>query len=423
MKNLFPFLCFAALLPAAAQVAINSDGSAPDASAMLEITSNSSGVLIPRMTAAQRDAIPTPATGLMVYVTDDNLFHFYNGSAWTAINPSGGNSTDELQTLSRSGTDVTLSDGGGTVSIADNDNSSSNELQNLGSTASGTNRTVTITNGSNTTFSVADNDNDATNELDSKWTEANNAIHHNAGEVGIGTNDPEALLHLSSGTQSDATGIKMTQENANSLIYHNDGDLILRKFSEADQLVLDAGGNVGIGTANPGQALDVNGQVRIRGGGPGAGRVLTSTDGNGNATWSDPAIPDLETSTLEVIGAVNGSGGWSNLGTAVDLDDLRNGDQILVLCSFLLLLDGGSGTDEADFRIAAENLSTSNTQTSMRSGVIEYLERDSWVMHSFHRVITINKGAGNYRFRMEVNQDLYDDPLKIDQHQITVIKF
>ena len=35
--------------------------------------------------------------------------------------------TNELQTISRTGTDVTLSDGGGTVSVADNDNDSSNE--------------------------------------------------------------------------------------------------------------------------------------------------------------------------------------------------------------------------------------------------------------------------------------------------------
>ncbi|MDM9632857.1 hypothetical protein, partial [Robiginitalea aurantiaca] len=41
--------------------------------------------------------------------------------------------TNELQTLSQSGTDVTLSDGGGTISVADNDNDSSNEIQDLGS--------------------------------------------------------------------------------------------------------------------------------------------------------------------------------------------------------------------------------------------------------------------------------------------------
>jgi len=44
-------------------------------------------------------------------------------------------------------------------------------------------------------------------------------------------------------------------------------------------------GNVGIGTTSPGQKLDVNGSVRIGGGGPQAGYVLTAYDGWGNANW------------------------------------------------------------------------------------------------------------------------------------------
>jgi len=58
-----------------AQVAINNDGTAPDASAMLDVKSTTGGLLIPRMTAADRDNIASPATGLTVYVTDDNSFY------------------------------------------------------------------------------------------------------------------------------------------------------------------------------------------------------------------------------------------------------------------------------------------------------------------------------------------------------------
>lgn len=43
-------------------------------------------------------------------------------------------------------------------------------------------------------------------------------------------------------------------------------------------------GNVGIGTEEPGQKLDIDGQIRIRGGEPGAGKVLTSDD-SGIASW------------------------------------------------------------------------------------------------------------------------------------------
>ncbi len=53
-----------------AQVAINTDGSLPDNSAMLDVSSTEKGMLLPRMTQAQRDAIVSPANGLTIYQTD-----------------------------------------------------------------------------------------------------------------------------------------------------------------------------------------------------------------------------------------------------------------------------------------------------------------------------------------------------------------
>ncbi|MDX1479709.1 MAG: hypothetical protein R3301_18480, partial [Saprospiraceae bacterium] len=61
----------------------------PDPSAILEITSDSLGVLIPRMTAAERDAIMNPATGLMVFVTNDSSFYCFEGSAWQMVGGRG----------------------------------------------------------------------------------------------------------------------------------------------------------------------------------------------------------------------------------------------------------------------------------------------------------------------------------------------
>ena len=75
------------------QVAINNDGALPNSSAMLDIKSDTAGVLIPRMTAVQRDAINNPAQGLMVYVTDDNTFYYFDSSSWQTIgNGSSGSS-------------------------------------------------------------------------------------------------------------------------------------------------------------------------------------------------------------------------------------------------------------------------------------------------------------------------------------------
>jgi len=83
---------FVVSIPLFAQsVGINSDGSAPDASAMLDIKSSTKGFLAPRMTSAQRTAISSPATGLLVYQTDGTPgYYYYTGSAWTQIGPASG---------------------------------------------------------------------------------------------------------------------------------------------------------------------------------------------------------------------------------------------------------------------------------------------------------------------------------------------
>ncbi|MCW5898728.1 MAG: hypothetical protein KIT10_05605 [Flavobacteriales bacterium] len=70
----------------AQNVGINATGAAPAASAMLDVSSTTSGLLTPRMTAAQRTAIAAPATGLLVYQTDGlDGFWFFNGTVWLRL--------------------------------------------------------------------------------------------------------------------------------------------------------------------------------------------------------------------------------------------------------------------------------------------------------------------------------------------------
>jgi hypothetical protein len=56
--------------------------SLPNASARLQIDSTTQGFLPPRMTTTQRNAIASPATGLMIYNSTDNLVQAYNGTSW-----------------------------------------------------------------------------------------------------------------------------------------------------------------------------------------------------------------------------------------------------------------------------------------------------------------------------------------------------
>jgi len=93
MKNIFTLLvCLVVSTIVKAQsVAINGDGSAPDTSAILDIKSTTKGLLIPRMTLQQRNAIVTPAPGLTVYLTDSKTHSFYNGNGWAAVEDQMGN--------------------------------------------------------------------------------------------------------------------------------------------------------------------------------------------------------------------------------------------------------------------------------------------------------------------------------------------
>ncbi|MFT6842613.1 MAG: hypothetical protein ACJASR_001381 [Psychroserpens sp.] len=85
MKQFFSILATLLLtVNTFAQVGIGTAN--PDASAALDITSTTKGLLIPRMTETQRDAITSAATGLMIYQTDGTAgFYYYNGSSWATL--------------------------------------------------------------------------------------------------------------------------------------------------------------------------------------------------------------------------------------------------------------------------------------------------------------------------------------------------
>ena len=88
MKNLLNrFLtAFAFLLAVSTSMAQNNVGigtNTPEASAVLDVESNNKGLLVPRMTSAQRIAIGSPANSLLVYDTDvECFFYFKTSTGW-----------------------------------------------------------------------------------------------------------------------------------------------------------------------------------------------------------------------------------------------------------------------------------------------------------------------------------------------------
>lgn len=87
MKKLFfsLFILLATLKSFSQNVSINQAGTAPHTSAMLDVSSATKGLLIPRMSTAERKAIATPAAGLLVYDLDKSTIYLFDGQKWQAM--------------------------------------------------------------------------------------------------------------------------------------------------------------------------------------------------------------------------------------------------------------------------------------------------------------------------------------------------
>ena len=97
------------------------------------------------------------------------------------------------------------------------------------------------------------------------------------GKVGMGTypSFTNAKLHVNS----------ITADGPDNAFHVTTGDAT-GPFTSL--LMVKKAGNVGIGTTSPSQKLDIDGSVRIRGGSPSSGDVLTATSTDGTATWQAP---------------------------------------------------------------------------------------------------------------------------------------
>jgi hypothetical protein len=74
--------------------------SSPNTSAILDVSSSSKGILIPRMTASQKNAISSPTIGLLIFQTDAPTdFYYYNGSSWISLTEPNWTSAGTIQSV------------------------------------------------------------------------------------------------------------------------------------------------------------------------------------------------------------------------------------------------------------------------------------------------------------------------------------
>lgn len=89
------------------------NNASPDASSIIDMTATDRGMLAPRMTQAQRNAITSPATSLLIYQTDNTPGFYYNAGTpgapnWVAVQPPVSQVSATGTTTTTSTTDVLI---------------------------------------------------------------------------------------------------------------------------------------------------------------------------------------------------------------------------------------------------------------------------------------------------------------------------
>ena len=338
MRNLFSlFILLIFCSQAFSQTVVVTDNSTyttGNASSVLDVYSVAKGFLAPRMTAAQRTAIASPANGLLVYQTDGtNGFYYYNGTtaAWVMLTASGS-----------TGSNWSLSGNSGTNSSANflgtTDNNSfkmrTNNTQrvlvdSLGSVAVGSAPTFTagverekflVDAGSSTTPNTSYNVIDGKGYIDNylQLNIQNRAGTANASSDLVASNDAatELVNYVDLGINSSGnTSTGVLGGASTAYLYGTGNDFAIGNGTAGKNLLLFTGGtaanermritgtgNVGIATTTPAAILDVSGTYKLGS----AGTVLTNmiktsisfTD-NSAFDYSSPT----EVETVTVTGA------------------------------------------------------------------------------------------------------------------------
>jgi|TARA_B110000879_G_C11180775_1_gene518181 hypothetical protein len=269
MKNLTLVVASLLTFCATAQnVGINNTGATPNANAILDIddSGNDKGILIPRISSGQRAGIAglgLGEEGLTVYDETTNSYWLWDGVQWVQFMMEGNTWT----LVGNPGTNAATNFLGTTDAtdfVIRTNNAERVRVTSAGNVGIGTpTPAYTLQTGAGGTISANDG----------YFRQAKGIYLQDWDDNTGGIDDKYRLLGRDGSWQFYNGGVVVGNYGNGTWTDLADGYLIVEN-------------RVGIATTAPTQALDVNGSVRIRGGGPAQGDVLMSQDGLGNATWA-----------------------------------------------------------------------------------------------------------------------------------------
>lgn len=263
-------------------VSINDTGAEPDSSAMLDVSSTDKGLLIPRMTMAQRDAIVNPANGLLIYQTNNNNgLYFYNGtqSAWTLlldsvnVNPSLGL---VLNTSNDAAGDSILNLGA--LGVGTTTPATPLHVYNAGAgntelllETSGSNDASLILKSPATKWAVISTPGSGNLRFRDEAAALDRLIIDPSGQVGIGTTTPGKILHVRHSGDNGITTERTTNAAYSGHTWLTGGvetwfmgqgpgssDFFFREDGTDDRMVIQDGtGYLGLGTTSPNSNLHI----------------------------------------------------------------------------------------------------------------------------------------------------------------------
>ncbi len=323
-KTFLLFTLLTAIVYSYAQVAINLTGSGPDASAILDVSSTTKGVLFPRMTTSQRLAISSPATGLLVFDETENHYYYYDGSAWVRFF-DGALAINDLTDAVSDGKSIYLGSNSGTNDDGNNYNASLGYKSLYTNTSGSNNNSLGFksmylnTSGSSNvsigSFSMYNNTTGNTNvciggnaNYYNQTGSQNTIIGYNAGRgTPLQNLNGEVFIGFNAG---------YNETNDNRLYISNSNTSSPLIYGEFDNSLLRINGTLNINNAYSFPTAD------------GTSGQMLQTDGSGNVTWNNYTpgaseindLTDGKTGGQSVFlgsGAGNSDDGTDNKNTAL----------------------------------------------------------------------------------------------------------